>query len=66
MVPCFCIAAVLAMPAGTSHYLSVETRQELIRIESSWLRCVHQAVARLGVSCSRCWHSRHGTVNREH
>jgi len=34
--------------AGTSHYLSVETRQELIRIESAWLRCVHQAVARLG------------------
>lgn len=42
--------------SGSSHYISVETRQELIRIESSWLQCVHQAVLRLGskvfrVSC---------------
>lgn len=33
-----------------SRYLSVETRQDLLRIENAWHRAVYNAVTRLGVS----------------
>jgi hypothetical protein len=39
-----------ASTASESHYLSVETKKELMRIETAWHQALYGAVVRLGVS----------------
>lgn len=43
---------VQASGAAGPRYLSVETRQELLRIESAWTAAILTSVIKLGVICN--------------
>ena len=52
----------LVQTAGQeSRYFSMETRQDLLKVESAWHRSVCQTVSQMGVSDQFCWFSFHQT-----
>lgn len=52
----FCFTLQSAPPDATPRYLSLDTRQELVRFETCWNSSVINSVIKLGVSTSTYVH----------
>lgn len=49
-----CFLLQSSPPDAAPRYLSVETRQELLRIENSWNSTIITSIIKLGVSITEC------------
>lgn len=49
-----CFLLQSSPPDAAPRYLSVETRQELLRIENSWNSTIITSIIKLGVSTAEC------------